>query len=233
MTVPHRFRGPTTSGNGGWVAGRLAALVGPGVVTVTLRRPPPLEEELATSGDEGDGVTLVHDGATVAEAQRTPEESLVPVEPVDPGRAVEAAAAYGGRERHPFPECFVCGPARRPGDGMRLTPGRLGDGRTACLWVPDPDLAGRSEMVWAALDCPGGWAAPIEGRPMVLGRMTAHVRATPAAGEECVVMGQVLGGEGRKVFTATSVYGEDGRTLGVARATWIVVPQAAADGAAG
>ena len=43
LVVPHRFRGPARSGNGGWTAGVLAAyLPGDGPVTVTLRRPPPL-----------------------------------------------------------------------------------------------------------------------------------------------------------------------------------------------
>src|SRR5690606_2306435 len=129
-------------------------------------RPPPLELELTVRPDD-DGVTLVHDDVTVAQAQQTPDAALVPVAPVEAGRARDAATAYGGLTEHPFPECFVCGPAREERDGMRLTPGRLGDGRTACVWTPGPDLAGRPELVWAALDCPGGWAAPIEGRPMV------------------------------------------------------------------
>jgi hypothetical protein len=109
---------------------------------------------------------------------------------------------------------------------MRLFPGRLGDGRTACVWTVGADLADQAEFVWAALDCPGGWSAPIEGRPMVLGRMTGEVSTLPTAGEECVVMGLLLGSEGRKVWTATTAYGADGRELGRAHATWITLPAA-------
>ncbi|HEY9377272.1 MAG TPA: hypothetical protein VIQ02_09285, partial [Jiangellaceae bacterium] len=58
---------------------------------------------------------------------------------------------------------------------------------------------------------------------MVLGRMTAQVSAVPAAGEQCIVMGQLLGSEGRKTWTATSAYGADGRELGRAHSTWLTV----------
>lgn len=222
LTVAHRFRGPAGSGNGGYVAGRLAQHVDAvRPVTVTLRRPPPLETALeVVAGD--DEVRLVHDATTIAEAVVGPDD-LVAVPAVGADEAVAAGAAYGGRAKHPFPECFVCGTERAPGDGMLLTPGRLDDGRTACVWTVADDTAGRAEFVWAALDCPGGWAAPIEGRPMVLGRLTARMSAVATAGERCVVMGTVLGAEGRKTWTATTVYGAGGRELGRAHATWIAI----------
>jgi hypothetical protein len=36
-------------------------------------------------------------------------------------------------------------------------------------------------------------------------------------------MGQLLGSEGRKTWTASTVYGTDGRELGRAHATWISI----------
>jgi hypothetical protein len=36
-------------------------------------------------------------------------------------------------------------------------------------------------------------------------------------------MGQLLGWEGRKTWTASTVYGTDGRELGRAHATWISI----------
>lgn len=225
LTVHHRFRGPEVSGNGGYTSGLAAAALGPGPVTVTLRTPPPLDVPLHVV--ETDDRLVVLDGEiTVAEATNSTGAELRSVPPVEPGDAREASAGYAGLRQHPFPECFVCGTARAPGDGMRLFPGRLGDGRTACMWTVDADLADQAEFVWAALDCPGGWSAPIEGRPMVLGRMTGEVSATPRAGEACVVMGLLLGSEGRKVWTATTAYGDDGRELGRAHATWITLPGA-------
>ena len=53
-------------------------------------------------------------------------------------------------------------------------------------------------LVWAALDCPGGWAADLPGRPMVLGRMALQRYDPLAVGEPHVVTGQVLATEGRK-----------------------------------
>lgn len=223
FTVYRRFRGPAESGNGGYVSGMFASAAGFGPTTVTLRTPPPLDVVLDVSVDNGLGL-LTHGDTIVAEAApaHDTDADLPAVPLVSTAEARAAETLYAGLAKHPFPECFVCGPTRAEGDGMRLFPGRLGDGRSACVWQVTDDLAGRPEFVWAALDCPGGWAAPIEGRPMVLGRMTAHVTDTPSAGEECVVMGYLIGGEGRKTYTATTVYRRD-RVMARARATWITV----------
>ena len=45
--------------------------------------------------------------------------------------------------------------------------------------------------------------------------------------ERCVVLAWPLGEDGRKLYAATALYGEDGRPLARARATWIA-PSAAA-----
>jgi len=223
VTVQSRFRGPTTSGNGGYVAGLLAARAGAGPVTVTLRTPPPLETPLRVVGS-GSEVSLM-DGPTLVAvaAAGASEDDLVAVEPVAASEVATISARYPGFSAHPFPECFVCGPDRSSGDGLRLFPGRVGDGRTACAWSVGADVAGAPEFVWAALDCPGGWAAPIEGRPMVLGRITALVSDVPVAGETCLVMGSFVGTEGRKTWTDSTVYGSGGRLLGRARSTWIAL----------
>jgi hypothetical protein len=192
---------------------------------VTLRTPPPLETALSVVASDDGNVRVTNGDVTVAEgAQSSLAVDAVP--PVDPSAARTASAAFPGLIRHPFPECFVCGPDRAAGDGLRLFPGRLGDGRTACTWTVSADLAGQPEFVWAVLDCPGGWSAEIEGRPMVLGRMTAQLMSLPETGEECVVMGLLLGAEGRKTWTATTAYGADGRELGRAHSTWLTLPAA-------
>jgi len=232
IRIDARFNGPDGSGNGGYAAGLFGQLAGASTggsaAMVTLRRPPPLDTPLAAVGDDAGIVEIRSGSLLVAEAARTSVE-VDPVRAVPYERAAAAAAHYPGLRNHPFPRCFVCGPGRAAGDGLRLFPGRLGDGRTACIWMPDASLvraaesAVAPEFVWAALDCPGAWAADLEGRPLVLGRITAQIRALPALGESCVVMGLLLGSEGRKTWTATTVFGEDGQELGRAHATWIAV----------
>jgi hypothetical protein len=133
--------------------------------------------------------------------------------------ATQASAAYPGFVEHPFPTCYVCGPRRD--DGLAIYPGPLPGGRTAAPWhVPD-EVSPVS--MWAALDCPGGWSVLAEGRPYVLGRMAAWVDRLPKPGDECVVMGAHVGGEGRRASVLSTVYGPDGALLATARATWVAI----------
>lgn len=242
ITVARRFRGPTLSGNGGYTAGRLAALLSRATsgtaATVTLRSPPPLDVEMAvlaaSAAEPGAGVEMSYGDELVASAVAGELRSAA-VAPVDFGSATAARSAYRGAVEHPFPDCFVCGPAREPGDGLRLAPGVVGPGHTACVWVPDPSYAlaedptvAPAELGWAALDCPGGWTSDIGNRPLVLGRMTAYC-APARIGRPHVVVGELLGEEGRKTYTATAVYDED-RLVGRAEHTWIAVDPAAFQG---
>jgi hypothetical protein len=236
LTIEGRFRGPASSGNGGVTAGLLASTLGAGEepVMVTLRQPPPLDTvmDVRAAPEDHAGVQLWGVGdLLVAEAVPGRFAARV-VDPVDFATATTARMAYRGNTNHPFPACFVCGPDRGVGDGMRLTPGLIATGRTACVWMPDPSLAARDdasvtapEFGWAALDCPGGWTSDIEQRPMVLGRMTAALASWPRIGRPHVVVGQLLREEGRKTFTATSLY-DDGRLVGRAEHTWIQVDPA-------
>jgi hypothetical protein len=228
--IARRFCGPPDSGNGGYTAGLLAAGRGgpddTGAVEVTLRLPPPLDVPMRVYRD-GDVAALRLGDRVVAEA-RPGTLSAEPVEAVSLADARDAETTYAGLVSHPFPTCFTCGPDRDPGDALRLFPGRIGGGRTACTWTPEGWLARqdeptlvRPEYVWASLDCPGGWTADIEGRPMVLGRITAEVDAPAQVGERHVVMGRLLGQDGRKTFTTTTLYDSDGRVVARAEHVWI------------
>jgi hypothetical protein len=221
IVIERRFRGPTGSANGGYTCGLVAGFLD-GPVEVTLRLPPPLERPLAVERD-GDGpVRVLDDGAVVAEARPTALELEPPPAPSFEDAA--AAAIPEGDLASPFPECFVCGPHRATGDGLRIFAGPLGgDGLVAATWVPAAAYTA-PEFVWAALDCPGAYAGGFgvgERGTLVLGRLAARVEAVPRAGEPCVVVGWPLGEEGRKVYAGTALYGDGGRVLGVARATWI------------
>lgn len=247
LLVPARFCGPSSSGNGGYTAGLLAERFANHphrrpdcpVVEVTLRKPPPLDTDLAVEHADDVPVTrLLQGDALVAEARCTDEE-LAAVDEVSTAAATEAMAGYAGLRSHPFPRCFVCGPERAEGDGLRIFPGPVGDGRVASAWTPDESLAEASDLLdpgvqrvglgtaWAALDCVGGWSTDLEGRPAVLGQIAARVDALPVVGEPHVVVGAELSREGRKTFTASTVYDSDGRIVARARHTWIAVDPSA------
>jgi len=214
MIIPARFNGPPTSGNGGYSAGLFAGPAGEVHREVTLRMPPPLDTPLTLL----DGIVRGPDGAVVAEVRPAGDLDTV-VPPIGYAEAVEASTHYAGFTDHPFPTCYVCGPERT--DGLRIFPGRLADGTTAAPWTVPDDVS--AATVWAALDCPGGWAIIEAGRPYVLGRIAARLDRVPSPGERCVVRGALVGVEGRKALVNTTVYGPYGDPLARARATWIAI----------
>ena len=216
--IARRFRGPNHSGNGGYTCGLLAGFAG-GEVEVTLRLPPPLERLLTVERD-GERVLLLDGEALVAEAVPAVVEVAVPAV-VTWEEAVEARERYSGFERHPFPECFTCGPAREPGEGLCIHPGEVRPGLVAAPWFAH-DVS--PEVVWAAIDCPGAFGAGYTGRgETVLGRMAARIDRLPRDGERCVALGFGLGEDGRKLYAGTALLGDGGETLAVARQTWIAL----------
>ncbi|HEY7719575.1 MAG TPA: hypothetical protein VH915_12485, partial [Pedococcus sp.] len=172
FTIPARFCGPPESGNGGWTSGHLAALVATTpdrpAVSVRLRTPPPLDRALQVRRVDAAVVEVVDGDVVVASAQ--PASALATTglpEPVTFAEAQAVASSYAGLHDHPFPTCFSCGTERDPGDALCLRPGPLPgrEGVHAAAWVPTEVS---TEVVWAALDCPGAWALGVGGRPMVL-----------------------------------------------------------------
>jgi hypothetical protein len=216
IVIPRRYRGPSGSGNGGYSCGLVASLLGGGSAEVTLRVPPPLEVPLAVERD-GERVR-VWDGETLV-AEAVPADVDVEPPSVSWAEAEAASARYAGFDEHEFPECFVCGPARAPGDGLRIFPGEVRPGLVAAPWAAR-EVA--PEIVWATIDCPGAFGAGYAGRGTVLlGRMAARVDRLPDDGERCVALGWKLGVEGRKLFAGTALVGADGRPCAVGRQVWV------------
>jgi hypothetical protein len=236
LVIPSRFCGPPGSGNGGYVCGRIAAYVD-GPVTVTLRRPPPLATPMAVEQDEEGSVRIHHGRTLIAEATSSPGSP--PPEKPGPVSTAEARTA-AGRARYytdpVFPDCFVCGQGRGPGDGLRIFPGPLaGRPLWAAPWTPDPSVAGaggkvRPEVVWAALDCPSGIAAAeaaglARDTAILLGRMTASLAVLPRSGDQCLVIAWPSGRDGRKLLAGSALLGPGGQVLAAARAVWLTVPR--------
>jgi hypothetical protein len=243
VVVERRFRGPPDLGQGGYSCGLVAERIDAAVASVSLRMPVPLETPLEVNVRDGTVSLLDPAGEMVAEGGPA-ELDLEP--PPPPG--IEEAEAASARspmrhrpERHPFPTCFGCGPARDPGDAMRIMPGPLSDGdmtKLAGTWTPLVDFAGpdgavTSLFMWAALDCPTGWAAaPLGEKPHVLARLTARPLARPVIpGEPHVVVAWLIGREGRKARGGTAIYGPNGDLCAIAEGLWIRLRDAASHGA--
>jgi hypothetical protein len=237
VVIEHRFRGPPDSGNGGYSCGLVAREID-GPAEVTLRVPPPLERELALERD-GERVVM-RDGETlVAEAApSSPRPAGDPPPPValDAARAAVEGSTFLG-DRHPFPTCFVCGPKRSAGDGLRIFPARVDGGDLfAAAWTPDTADAGPegtvpTEIVWSALDCPT--SAPLwnedapedELKPIVLARLAVDIEAPVRAGEPHVITSWPIAIDGRKRHAGAALFTADGELLASARALWIELKQ--------
>ena len=228
LVIGSRFCGPPDSGNGGYVCGLIADYLD-GPAEVTLRKPPPLETALNLERD-GHGSVRVRDGQTlIAEAISSPKGPALQLpDPV----SVQQARSAGARSHlrvhpglHPFPTCFVCGPDRRPGDGLRILVGPVaGRKLSADLWYPAAELSTangyvRTEFMWAALDCAGGVGAIGDavkgGAPFLLGRLSARQIGEVKAGEPHVVIGWRLAAQGRKIVAGSALFAASGQPVAV------------------
>lgn len=176
LTIEHRYRGwralPAGEhyGHGGYFCGRVAQIV-PGLKALSILKSIPLDRELTVRASSPLQVTVHAGDVEIA-------NSVVrgaPIAVTLPGsvtieEATEAAARFPGFTRHPFPECFACGHLRAESGGLSIFTGSVGEPvngepQLAGVWTPDSSCLGtdgfvRLEIVWAALDCPGGWAIP-------------------------------------------------------------------------
>lgn len=241
LRIARRFNGPHDSGNGGYSAGLAAQFVpGADAIEATLRAPIPLEATLRAHVTSA-GVDIMTDDA----AARILIMSLAPTRIATPDvrspgleAATVAAATYPGVADHVLPHCFVCGPARASGDGLRIfadwlkEPSGLDNPNpfpiVAAPWWPTEDLADSSgliapEFMWAALDCPGAFA--IDKEPIVLGRIAVKIikRLTPDA--PLVVVAWPKGQERQKHFAGSALFSEVGELLAFSEQTWIEIDQ--------
>ena len=225
IVVARRFRGPdagSATGNGGYFCG-LVAGAAPQATTIEIRARAgvPLDRPLAVRVDAG-AVEVLDDGALVA---RSSPARLAVHPPVPPPLdvALEASRRFeahldDGSIPHAFPECFVCGHRRAPGRGQVRVAG----------WRPDAallDAAGRlrPEFVWAALDCPGGWALPGAGNT---GTLQVEIREPVDGRRPLIVMGWRAPAPSpragsRRRYAGTAMFDAGGRLLALGAAIWV------------
>jgi hypothetical protein len=227
IVITRRFRGPPESANGGYACGLLGMHI-PSGARVRLQHPPPLDVPLTIASDH-EALALRHGETIIAEGSTDHLHGEIPA-PVTFESATAAALGYRWFAGHPFPGCFVCGPERQGGDGLRIFPGRVAD-RTvvAAPWIPDSTVCDSSghvhpEVLWAALDCPS-WFGVLEfeqgATTALLGQLTATIRRRPAAGDRCVAIGWTRGREGRKLYGGAALHADEGELLGHSEAVWV------------
>jgi hypothetical protein len=233
LTVAERFCGPPGTANGGYLTGRLAALVDSDTVSVRLRRPIPLDRELSVRRD-GPAVELFDGDELLATATPTDLDLAVPTPPTR-DEAAAAQAALPPRTGHPFPRCFGCGPDRRQGDAVAVFVGPLPDRPE--LWagtfrptgeLPSADGVAAPETVCAALDCPSFQpASPGSPDPWLLGTLTVRLERPVRLDTDHVLLAWRLGRDGRRAFTASAIVGPDGQVCARAQAIWFEMPPSA------
>ena len=226
IKIDRRFCGPPDSGNGGYTCGMVAKWID-GPAEVILRRPPPLNKKLSIKKIDNDKVILYDDIGIIAEAVSA-DIVFDPPQPPAFSKVDKASPAPEMLKKHQYPTCFVCGPQREINDGMRIFSAPIkGTGYMAATWIPDPSLSNpagtiQDEIIWASLDCPGGWAVVHEKmRPILLGKLAVHINDRMKPGDKCIVVALKLSQKGRKILTGSALFSESGQLYARAKATWI------------
>lgn len=228
IRVTARFCGPPASANGGYVCGLVADAIGR-LVTVRLLKPPPLDADMTVHADADGTWHVEHDSQRIAEARAATLDDLAPPATVTFADALAASrrATWSDPAQHPCPGCFVCGPLRAPGDGLRLFAGPVeGQPIVATGWSPDASLARADgqvspELIAAALDCPGFQALQTGMKPWLLGEFTCRIDRRVSPGERCVITGWKIEVKGRRSIVGTALHDGAGRLCALAKGVWI------------
>jgi hypothetical protein len=227
VVIKRRYSGSSSTASGGYVAGLLGRhLDGP--ARVSLERPIPVEHPVGIERMP-DGRMVLADGGTVLAHAEPATLQLEPPPPPSFADARWASERYLGFTEHAAPDCFVCGPAREWGDGLAIFPGPLPGRRlVAAPWAPDPTLfdkhgAVRAEFVWAALDCPSGFALleAFGRRNVVLSQLTASLIRPLEVGARWIVVGWPFAAEGRNLLGASAIFSEGGELHALASAVLV------------
>lgn len=222
--------GPTGSGNGGWSAARLVAVVGQ-PATVAIRAPIPLDVELdVVATDAGWSVVDPSDAdrtSVMTAARWTPD--YADTEPVSIEDARAARGRFEHAHDHPAPTCFSCGVHA---GSMGVMAGPLGHGRyatdwTVPAWAASADGVVDEAALWAAIDCTAAWyvnAGPSERRAFTV-QFAAEVTA-PLEPEATYALVGSAGDwgdawDGRKRHAASAAFDRHGRCVARSRSFWV------------
>ena len=230
VVIDRRFQGLEKLAVGGYVAGLLG---GGRPAEVRLRRPTPVGRSLEIE-PRSDGSAALRDGEVLLALAVPGDISLDVPAPVSLEEAAAAAHAYPGFRRHLFPSCFVCGPSRAAGDGLRIFPAPIpGRDLVAAPWTPDASLPRDDgfvapEVVGAALDCPSIWSLIHRAHRdtparVVSARLAWRLVAPIPVGVPTIVTGWAMPRDGERWVAGAAVWAPDGRLLAVGRHTLAAV----------
>ncbi|GHE13788.1 hotdog fold domain-containing protein [Streptomyces alanosinicus] len=215
-TIPSHITGYPNVAFGGYVAGLVASRSDAETVRVDFQAAVPV------------GVPVrLEEKVTVTPGRLRHEAPEMPTW----NQAQAATEAYLAQLRvHPQPfDCYGCAPMA-VGKGIRLFPGPVpGRNLVAAAWVPDVELAGKTgtlppEIVWSALDCPGGWAGvrlADTGPGLVTAALTAKLLHEVRAGERHISWAWVLDKHDRKVSVGVALATAEGKICARAEAVWV------------
>lgn len=231
IRVASWFQGPTGSGQGGWTAQRLASTIAE-PVTVAIKRPIPLEVDMATVHVEGAWQLLdpSEPEQPVLIAKRW-NPDFGTTDPVSLADAADARTRFPSHGDHPVPVCFSCG--KQP-DSMQVHSGPLADGRWATDWtVPDwavsNDGAVDEGALWAAVDCAQAWYVSNAGgrRQSVTVQLAVELVAPLEAGSTYSLVAwngtYPSDWDGRKRGAGGAVFAGDGTCIARSSSFWIAV----------
>ena len=229
LRLPHRFQGPSGTGQGGWTAARFEEAVGQ-PLTIAIRRGIPIETELAVV--ETTGGWELRDGHETVLTGVPRREPFADTTPVTIEQAVAARARFPAASEvvHPVPDCFSCGPVERS-MGVHAGPLDDGTGRYAVDWtVPawaDIDGGVDEGLLWAALDCTTAWyvAYSLDHLPAFTVSYAAEVVEPIRAGDTYALVGwngdHPVAWDGRKRGGASAAFAADGTCVARTRSFWV------------
>ena len=236
FTIPKQFCGPPGSSNGGYFCGTVASFFDY-PVSIRLKAPPPLDTEMRI--EHGDVKALVLAGDQIIAQVRRADETLEPAPFISVKSAQECSeqGLAGSLINHPFPGCFVCGPSRASGDGMRIFTGPDKDPALhAASWHAHPAWSSDGHeidipFIWSALDCPSSGPAfatsiqPDSDIAYVLGTLDIRVTTRPKINETYSIVCALDEGDERLYRTRVSLYAQDSTLLATGAAIWVQVPR--------
>ena len=244
MRLDKKYCGPPRSGNGGYVCGLCAQhsyfslspenqeqIREPFSFEVKYKNPLPVETEFQVINSARESSLTDMDGNQVfAQGKTTTGTSTSLPDPITYRQAQEAAVKSLPSDQHIFPDCFVCGPNRHTGDGLRIFAGPLGsEPMVAAPWDVHPSFVLKERLLplpvlWAALDCPGYFAYHFQSSstfiPTVLAKMQCTVYDNQIRSNDLVVMGWVKKQKLPLIEVGTALF-EGKHLLAQAEAVWM------------